>query len=223
MLREVPSAALVGIEAHPVQVEVNTGYTTTEGEVQFTVVGLPDTAVKESVKRVQSALACSGFQRLYNHTTINLAPGHLRKEGPCFDLPIALGMLGASEQTGFTTRDLAPWLIAGELSLSGRTRPVRGAIAMAILARQLGKRGLILPTESAREAALLDDLPVYAVDNLDAAVRLVEDPQTARPVDPATNAFHRPRPTESGIDFSEIQGQQGVRRAVEGRRAPASR
>ncbi|MGJ3243922.1 MAG: YifB family Mg chelatase-like AAA ATPase [Opitutales bacterium] len=215
MLREVPSAALIGIEAHPVQVEVNTGYTATEGEVQMTVVGLPDTAVRESVKRVQSALACSGFQRLYHHTTINLAPGSLRKEGPCFDLPIALGMLGASDQTAIASNDLAPWLIAGELSLSGKTRPVRGAIAMAILARRLGKRGLILPPESAREAALLDDLPVYAVDSLDAAVRLLEHPENARPLDPANNPFHRPRATGDGVDFAEIKGQPGVRRAVE--------
>ena len=207
MLATVFSAALQGIEAELVHVEVNAGET---GEPDIVLVGLPDAAVKESKDRVTSALTNSGFDAPGTRCTINLAPGHLRKEGPCYDLPIAIGFLAACPQ--FKTALLDQFLIAGELGLSGATRPVRGALAMARLARKLGKRGLLLPPASAAEAALLPELEVYAITSLDQAVRFLAGEISlprAKPL-PTTkssaNAFG---------DFSDVKGQAAVRRAIE--------
>src|SRR6185369_12958684 len=133
MLATIASAALQGIDAAPVHVEVNANEA---GEPKLILVGLPDAAVKESDDRVFSALTNSGFHWSYTRMTINLAPANLRKEGPFYDLPIALGILCATHQ--LTAPDVGDYLIAGELSLSGATRPVRGALAIAQLARRLG-------------------------------------------------------------------------------------
>ncbi|MDR2673996.1 MAG: YifB family Mg chelatase-like AAA ATPase [Opitutaceae bacterium] len=201
------SAALQGIEAEPVHVEVNSGET---GELKFVLVGLPDTAVKESNDRVFSALGNSGFKKPRARTTINLAPGDIRKEGPLYDLPIALGILAATGQ--LNPGRLAGFLIAGELSLSGATRPIRGALAIARLAKRLGMRGVILPPQSAAEAALVEGIEVYAVDSLDRAIRFLNDEiplATERPPRPAA-----PQDDTAG-DFSEIKGQHALRRAVE--------
>ncbi len=208
MFATVFSAALQGIEAVPVQVEVNTGES---GDLRLILVGLPDAAVKESNDRVFSALANSGLRAPRSRTTINLAPGDIRKEGPCYDLPIALGMLVA---TGQLTEDrLGDYLIAGELGLSGATRPVRGALAMALLARRLGKRGVMLPAVSAEEAALVEGVPVYRIQTLDEAVRFLSGQLDLKPV-PAAPPNPAAAP-DGAPDFAEIKGQLAVRRAVE--------
>jgi len=207
MLATVFSAALQGIEAELVHVEVNAGET---GEPDIILVGLPDAAVKESKDRVSSALSNSGFKSPETRCTINLAPGHLRKEGPCYDLPIALGLLAATDQ--LVQKQLSDFLIAGELSLSGATRPVRGALAMARLARKLGKRGLLLPPESAAQAALLEELEVYAIESLDQAQRFLSGEISlprAIPLPPDIEGV------ESMADFSDVKGQAAVRRAIE--------
>ncbi len=211
MLATIFSAALQGIEAELVHVEVNAGE---RGDPKLILVGLPDAAVKESDDRVSSALANSGFAMPRTRTTINLAPGHLRKEGPCYDLPIALGLLVATEQLQTTRAD--DLLIAGELSLSGATRPVRGALAMARLARSLGRRGLILPVESAREAALVDGVEVYPVTSLDEAFRFLAGERDIPPV-PHSEALAITRTADDAPvgDFSEVKGQHALRRAVE--------
>jgi magnesium chelatase family protein len=215
MLATIASAALQGIEAEIVHVEVNAGEA---GEPKLILVGLPDAAVKESDDRVFSALSNSGFRPPRTRTTINLAPGNLRKEGPFYDLPIALGILAATKQ--LNAENLGDWLIAGELSLSGATRPVRGALAMARLARSLRKRGLLLPGISAEEAALVEGVAVYRVDSLDRAVRFLNGEAPMKPIDSAT-AARAPRPSPlqgdngGSTDFSEIKGQHALRRAVE--------
>src|SRR3954464_8498766 len=168
MLATITSAALQGIDAELVHVEVNAGEA---GEPKLILVGLPDAAVKESDDRVFSALSNSGYKPPRTRTTINLAPGHLRKEGPFYDLPIALGILAATGQ--LHAKDLGDWMIAGELSLSGATRPVRGALAMARLARRLGRRGVLLPGLSGEEAALVDGVIVHRVESLDRAMRFL--------------------------------------------------
>ncbi len=155
MLGITQSAALIGVEAHPVQVEVNTGEA---GELKLILVGLPDTAVKESQDRVFSAISNSGYRRPETRTTINLAPGDLRKEGPAYDLPIALGILASMKQC--QADSLKQYMIAGELSLSGQTRPIKGALAMAMLTRKSRLSGLIVPSDSAEEAALVDEVKV---------------------------------------------------------------
>jgi magnesium chelatase family protein len=212
MLAIIHSAALQGIDAAPVLVEVNTGEA---GPPVLILVGLPDAAVKESEDRVFSALNNSGFHMPRSRTTINLAPGDLRKEGPIYDLPIALGVLHATGQ--LKVDHFADYLIAGELSLSGATRPMRGALAIALLARDLGKRGVLLPPASAAEAALVEGLSVYPVKSLDEAYRFFTGEAQLTP-QPGGIAAYRATPGEDAGgagDFSEVKGQQGLRRAVE--------
>jgi len=209
VLATTTSAALQGIDAEVVHVEVNAGEA---GEPKLILVGLPDAAVKESDDRVFSALSNSGFKPPRTRTTINLAPAHLRKEGPFYDLPIALGILAATRQ--LVAEDLDEWLIAGELSLSGATRPVRGALAIARLARSLGKRGLLLPGVSAEEAAMVEGVTVYRVDSLDRAVRFLSGEISLNPALPPPRA-ERNHAAGEPMDFAEIKGQQALRRAVE--------
>ena len=144
MLSKVCSAAVNGIDAYPVEVEVNAGY----GDTVIVVVGLPDAAVKESKDRVSTALANSGYKFPLGRTTINLAPADVKKEGPSFDLPIALGILAASEQV--ETDQLDNFVAVGELALTGAVRPCKGILPIALRARPEGKVGVLVPAENAR-------------------------------------------------------------------------
>lgn len=211
MLATVLSAALQGIDAVPVQVEVNSGES---GEPKLIMVGLPDAAVKESDDRVFSAISNSGFQMPRTRTTINLAPGSLKKEGPMYDLPIGLGILAATGQ--LSPEQLEDYLIAGELSLSGATRPVKGALAMAVLARDLGKKGILLPAAAADEASLIQGVDIFPVASLDEAFRFLSGEADLAPLktSPAKLRANGNRP-QPASDFSEIKGQHNVRRAVE--------
>lgn len=210
MLGVTQSAALVGVEAHPVLVEVNTGES---GELKFVLVGLPDAAVKESQDRVFSALANSGFRPPATRTTINLAPGDLRKEGPAYDLPIALAILISMKKC--EAARAGQFLIAGELSLSGSTRPVKGVLAMALLAKRKGLQGLIVPAESADEAALVDGVAVYPVSSLHEAVCFLNGVVTIDPLPSSQSRFFQSAPENERMDFAEVKGQHAVRRAVE--------
>jgi magnesium chelatase family protein len=210
MLSITHSAALMGVHAQRVQVEVNTGEA---GELKFVLVGLPDNAVKESQDRVFSALANSGYRSPATRTTINLAPGDLRKEGPAYDLPIAVGILAAMKKCDADRLD--QYLIAGELSLSGQTRPIKGCLAMALLARKSGRRGIIVPVESAQEAALVDGIEVYPVASLDEAVRFLNGKYPIAPLRSEQSSYIQKPPESKRLDFSEVKGQHAVRRAVE--------
>jgi magnesium chelatase family protein len=210
MLAIASSGTLLGIHAHAVEVEVNTGEM---GEADTFLVGLPDAAVKESVDRVWSALHNSGFRAPATKTTINLAPGHLRKEGPLFDLPIALSVLAATGQLPPAT--LEHYLIAGELSLSGATRAVAGGLALALLARQSGKKGVLLPGATAEEASLVEGVPVHAVGSLDEAVRFLTGEKHLPRLESSASPFRRPPEVHHAVDFSEVKGQHALRRAVE--------
>ncbi len=209
MLATVGSAALLGIDAVPVQIEVNTGES---GVPNLILVGLPDTAVKESQDRVFSALSNSGLKMPRTRTTINLAPGDLRKEGAIYDLPIALGILIATGQ--LACEGLNHCLIAGELSLSGATRPIKGGLAMAVLARETGRKTVLLPPLAAQEAALVEGVEVYEITSLDQAARYLDGRTKLFPVPP-------PRRSKTAVsgepesDFADIKGQHAVRRAVE--------
>jgi len=210
MLAETHSAALSGIEAFPVHVEVNTDL---EGEPRMYVVGLPDASVRESQDRVHSAIVNSGFRTPYTRTTINLAPGDLRKEGPSFDLPIAIGILAATDQLKSPIpEDL---LIAGELSLSGETRSVKGGLPMALMAKKHGYRAIILPVKSAAEAALVEGVEVYPVNNLSETVRFLEGQLAITPI-PSIEAIE-PAQHEAylHLDFADIKGQIAAKRAIE--------
>ncbi len=210
MLAVAISGALQGIQAVPVEVEVNTGE---DGEPFAVVVGLPTAAVKESKDRVYSALVNTGFETPHQRTTINLAPGHLRKEGPLYDLPIALAVVSATLQEGIDGLD--DYLIAGELSLSGETRPIRGGLALAQLARDMGKSGLILPPKTAEEAALVEGIDVFPVRSLDEAVRFLRKELVLNPMPQRKWEEASTEPMDTLADFAEVKGQHAVRRAVE--------
>lgn len=208
MLSRVCSAAVNGIEAYPIEVEVNAGY----GETIIVIVGLPDAAVKESRDRVTTAMANSGFKFSYGRTTINLAPADVKKEGPSFDLPIALGMLAASEQ--METDQLDHFVAVGELALTGAVRPCKGVLPIAIRAKQDGKAGVLVPAENAAEAAVVAGLNVIPIQNLREAAQFLEGEIRITPtkVDLA-KLFDQP--LDDDVDFAEVKGQESVKRALE--------
>src|SRR5205809_5438191 len=208
MLAKVCSAAVNGIEAYPVEVEVNAGY----GDTIIVIVGLPDAAVKESRDRVMTALINSGFTFTFGSTTINLAPAAVKTEGPSFDLPIAVGMIAASEQ--LETDQLDNFVMVGELALTGAVRPVRGVLPIALRARAEGRKGILVPPENAAEAAVVSGLSVIPVANLREATNFLEGQQTIEPtkVD-LTSLFNHA--DEDDLDFAEVKGQESVKRALE--------
>ncbi|MDW7980584.1 MAG: YifB family Mg chelatase-like AAA ATPase, partial [Verrucomicrobiales bacterium] len=208
MLARVRSAAIHGIDAYEVEVEVNVGW----GDTTIVIVGLPDAAVKESRDRVTTALTNSGYKFPLGRTTINLAPADMRKEGPSFDLPIAIGLLAASDQ--LRPDRLDEFIIVGELALTGAVRPVRGVLPIAILAKTQRKRGIIVPPENAAEAAAVGGPAVYPVRNLREAAAFLEGKLSIEPakVDVEKLFAH---PAEDELDFAEVKGQESVKRALE--------
>lgn len=208
MLAKVCAAAVQGIDASPVEVEVNAGY----GDTMVVIVGLPDAAVKESRDRVSTALTNSGFKFPMGRTTINLAPADVRKEGPSFDLPIAVGVVAAGEQMESDQFD--NFTLVGELALNGAVRPVKGVLPIALRARQDGKAGVIVPAENAAEAAVVEGLSVIPVGNLREAVSFLEGETRIAPtrVDIA-GLFDQP--VEGDLDFADVKGQESVKRALE--------
>lgn len=208
MLAKVFSAAVWGVDAFAVEVEVNCAH----GNPVVVVVGLPDTAVKESRDRVKTALENSAFRHPYGRTTINLAPADVKKEGPSFDLPIALGILAASEQ--ITPRHLEEYWVVGELALTGEVRPVKGALAIALSARKHRKRGLILPAANAAEAAVVAGLEVYPVRHLRDAAQFLAGTAGILPLRVDPNEILGTFDTAEH-DFADVKGQEHVKRAIE--------
>ena len=174
MLAKIYSAAVHGIEAFVVTIE-----TVVDKGTLFTIVGLPDTAVKESYTRIVSAIKESGVTYPHRRITINLAPADVKKEGAGFDLPMALGILAANEN--IQNPELASYMIAGELSLDGTVLPVRGVLPMAVKARQAGFRRMIVPAANATEAAVVNDVEVYGVENLAEALDLLNGKSDMKP------------------------------------------
>jgi magnesium chelatase family protein len=170
------------------------------------------TAVKESKDRVWAAIGNSAYELPRKRTVINLAPGHLRKEGALYDLPIALGVLTATNQ--IKPQGLEEFLIAGELSLSGELRPVKGGLALAVCAQREGRRGLLLPPTTAQEAALIHDLEVYEVAGMDAACAFLEGRHKLERVITRFSLDQRAH-GNNGADFADVKGQHAVRRAIE--------
>src|SRR5437867_2881007 len=208
MLAKVCSAAVNGIEAYPVEVEVNAGF----GDTVIVIVGLPDAAVKESRDRVMTALINSGFNFTFGRTTINLAPADVKKEGPSFDLPIAVGMLAASEQ--LEAEQLENFVMVGELALTGAVRSVKGVLPIALRAREQGKRGVLVPPENAAEAAVVAGLEVIPIRNLREATAFLEGEIKVSPTTVnITEIFNQHY--EDELDFAEVKGQENVKRALE--------
>ena len=208
MLAKIHCAAVQGIAAHAVEVEVNDGY----GETLVIIVGLPDAAVRESRDRVTTALTNSGFKMPLGRITINLAPADIRKEGPSFDLPIGIGMLAASEQLEST--QLERILMVGELALTGAVRRVKGVLSIALKARAIGMHGIMVPSDNAAEAAVVDGLKVYPVANLREAAAFLEGRETIEPKQVDLAELFAVQDID-GPDFADVKGQQSVKRALE--------
>ena len=202
------TAALYGVDALLIDVEVDVYRGTAK---DFFMVGLPDTAVKESRERLKSSLTNSGFGYPNQAVTINLAPANIRKEGAGFDLPMAIGILGA---TGTLPDGAADgFLVSGELSLDGSIRPVRGALPMAVCAKERGIENLIVPAENAAEAAVVEGVNVYAVRHLREIPKLLENPG-AFPIT-TRNGNASVEPHVLSVDFREVRGQEATKRALE--------
>ncbi|MBI4875921.1 MAG: YifB family Mg chelatase-like AAA ATPase [Acidobacteria bacterium] len=201
------SAAVYGIDAHPIDVEVDM-YSSGNAR-DFVTVGMPDTAVRESRERIKSALVNSGFGYPAKSVTINLAPANVRKEGAGFDLPMAMGILGAMGAVGGSEAHL----LVGELSLDGSLRPVRGALSIAVCARRQGIRNLVVPAENAAEAAVVEGVHVFGLRHLAEAVSLINEPDRFAPAAaPAPSGF---RTEAASPDFCDVRGQATAKRALE--------
>ncbi len=208
MLARIYSAAVYGVDAYEVEIEVNAA----GGQPAIVIVGLPDIAVKESRDRVTTAISNSGYYWPRGRTTINLAPADIKKEGPSFDLPIALGMIAAEKDApGDPFSELS---FVGELALNGAVRPVKGVLPVALEARRRGKRGLVVPEANAREAAMVDGIEIFGVRNLRETFQFVTGEKQLTPVRGNRDEFfatHR----DYDVDFSDVKGQGHVKRAIE--------
>jgi magnesium chelatase family protein len=208
MLTRVFSAALQGVEAIQVEVEVNTG----SGNPVVIVVGLPDAAVRESKDRVTTAISNSGFRWPRERTTINLAPADMKKEGPSFDLPIAVGMIAVAESSALPR--LERCFVIGELALTGEIRPIKGALPIAVAARDQGMKAVVLPAANAAEAAIVEGIEVYGVKNLREAYEFLSRKKELTPVC-GSAAERLTAGSLDDVDFSEVKGQHQVKRAIE--------
>ncbi|QOI98722.1 MAG: YifB family Mg chelatase-like AAA ATPase [Flammeovirgaceae bacterium] len=208
MLAKTYGCAVQGVEARKITVEVRVG----QG-LRFHMSGLPDTAVKESEHRVESAIKQFQFFMPREKTVVNLAPADIRKEGSAYDLPIALCILQASGQV--TIDQLEDYLIMGELALDGTLRPIKGVLPIAIQAHKESFKGFILPKDNAREAAIVDGLNVYGVSSLKEAVDFLQRKISIEPVHLDTRQVFASQVNEYDADFSDVQGQENIKRAME--------
>jgi magnesium chelatase family protein len=210
MLVKTFGSAVYGVEAISVTVEVNV---TNQGKDYF-IVGLPDSAVKESLQRVESAIKSNHFFMPRTKLVVNLAPADIRKTGTAFDLPIAIGTLGATEQIA-NAEKLAEYVIMGELSLDGEIRPIKGALPIAIQARKEQFKGLIVPKQNAREAAIVNNLNVYGVSHIKEVIEFFKDETTLQTTVVNTREEFVNAQSDFEIDFSDVKGQENIKRALE--------
>lgn len=208
MLVKSFAAAVQGISATIVTIEVNC----TKG-IQFFLVGLPDVAVRESHERIVSALQVSGYKFPRNRIVINMAPADIRKEGSAYDLPLAVGILAAAEQ--LDAARLEHFILMGELSLDGSLQPVKGVLPIAIKAREEGFKGFILPKQNAREAAVVNKLDVYGVENIREVIEFMDGKRELQPTIVDTRKEFYAKQQLFDCDFSDVKGQENVKRALE--------
>ncbi len=207
---KVLSAAVYGIDAYLVEVEVDLN--PSRSDWNFTTVGLPDAAVKESRDRVRSALRNCGYAFPAQNVTVNLAPADMKKEGSGFDLPIALGLLAGMQE--LDSQPLSDTLFVGELSLDGLLRPVRGTLSIAVKARELGIRNLVVPAANGREAAVVEGIRVFALKALPEVVELLRAPVNFAPLQLEMREALE-QEAASGVDFRDVRGQASAKRALE--------
>ncbi len=209
MLIKTFGSAVYGVEALTITVEVNV----TDGKF-FYLVGLPDNAVKESEQRIESTLKNSGYYMPRIKVIVNLAPADIKKTGTAFDLPIALAILGASEQLPNAER-LSEYVIMGELSLDGNIQPIKGALPIAITASKEQFKGLILPKQNCREAGMVNNLNVYGVSHINEVIDFFKDGSSLQPVVVDTKEEFYQSQYSFEFDFSDVKGQENIKRALE--------
>jgi magnesium chelatase family protein len=210
MLVKTFGSAVYGVEAITITVEVNV----LAGELKYFIVGLPDNAVKESLQRIESAIKDNYLTWPRTKLVVNLAPADIKKSGSSFDLPIAIGVLGATGQIEAPER-LADYVIMGELSLDGTIQPIKGALPIAIQARKEGFKGLIVPLQNVREAGLVNNLEVYGVSHMNEVVGFFKDAASLTPVVVNTREEFFDAQYEFEVDFNDVKGQENIKRAME--------
>jgi magnesium chelatase family protein len=213
MLVKTYAAAVYGVDARRIDVEIHTGGNVAPNKQFYNLVGLPDNAVREGFQRIDAAIKNIGFRILRVKTIVNLAPADLRKEGASYDLPIAMAYLAATGQ--IPAEGLDEYMMMGELSLDGGLRPIRGALPIAILARKQKFKGLIVPKQNAREAAIVSDLEVYGISNIREAVDFLGGDMTLDPVFVDTREEFSYNRQRLAVDFSDVKGQENIKRSLE--------
>jgi len=209
MLVKTFGSAVYGVEAITITVEVNV-----LGGLNYYIVGLPDSAVKESLQRVESALKSNAYHMPRTKLVVNLAPADIKKTGSAFDLPVAIGVLGASEQLE-NPEMLSDYVMMGELSLDGAIQPIKGALPIAITARKEGYKGLIVPIQNAREAAMVSNIEVFGVQHINEVIAFFNHGSSLQPtiVNTRDAFFHSQYDFE--FDFNDVKGQENIKRALE--------
>lgn len=208
MLKKVFGSAVFGVEATTITVEVNC-----DSGIGYHLVGLPDNAIKESNYRIAAALQNNGFKIPGKKITINMAPADLRKEGSAYDLTLAIGILAASKQ--IQAEHLEDYIIMGELSLDGSLQPIKGALPIAVKAREEGFKGFILPSQNAKEAAIVDDLKVYGVENIKQVINYFDKGEVLEQTVIDTRKEFYKNLEFPEFDFSDVKGQEGIKRCME--------
>ncbi len=208
MLVKTFGSAVHGVDAITITVEVNVG----QG-VNFLLVGLPDSAVKESQQRIDAALKNNGYKIPGKKVVINMAPADIRKEGSAYDLTLAVGILAASEQ--IKREKVGDFVIMGELSLDGGLQPMKGALPIAIQAKKEGFKGLILPKQNAREAAIVSDLEVYGIENIKEVIEFFNEESTLERTELNTRDEFYKSLNVNDLDFEDVKGQENIKRALE--------
>ena len=208
MLVRTFASAVTGIDAEIVTIEVNVSR-----GIRFFLVGLPDIAVKESQQRIESAIRSLGFHWPGKQVLINMAPADIRKEGSSYDLPLAIGILQADEK--IARNESESYIMMGELSLDGTLQPVRGVLPIALRAREEGFKGVIVPLKNAREAAVVNDIEVYGMETLEDVVNFFNGLKKFEPVKVDLNDLFNSEANKYEVDFSDVRGQENVKRALE--------
>ncbi|HZH86206.1 MAG TPA: magnesium chelatase domain-containing protein, partial [Brumimicrobium sp.] len=208
MLVKSFGSAVFGIEATTITIEVNI-----DKGVSFILVGLPDSAVKESQQRIKAALSNNGYKYPMKEVTVNMAPADIRKEGSTFDLPIGIGIMAASGQ--IKTDSLADYILLGELSLDGGLQPMKGVLPIALKAKEEGYKGIILPLKNVREAAIVDGLDVYGASTINEVVNFLNNGTGLEPTKIDIRQEFYNKLDEFTVDFRDVKGQQNIKRAFE--------
>lgn len=208
MLVKVYGSAVFGVDATTITVEINM-----ERGIGYHLVGLPDNAIRESSYRIQAALKNNGYKFPGKKIIINMAPADLRKEGSAYDLTLALGILSASDQ--IKADDIGDYIIMGELSLDGSLQPIKGALPIAIKAKEDGFKGFILPKQNANEAAIVSGLDVYGIENITEIIEFFDQDKKLEPTKIDTRKMFYENLTHPEFDFADVKGQESIKRCME--------